>query len=270
MEPRSIETGRESPEHFLGELDEHRPSLAAQVRSGLPDLSVATAPLLQVLRTELDEPCGDDAVVAAARLAGAWRRSEAVEPLVALLESVESEAYLYSAAIFALGDIGAAAVEPLLAAWPRADDDAADAIADALVQTGVKDDRILELLLGTLDRSHALGSTLLGQYGDRRARPALSRAVDGIEVDPTSPIRNITVYDLEDSIHLLGGALTQAQSEKVSRARELSDTLRRVLGGRGVLEPARRQERPGRNAPCWCGSGKKYKRCHLDAGDQGI
>ncbi len=20
----------------------------------------------------------------------------------------------------------------------------------------------------------------------------------------------------------------------------------------------------GRNEPCWCGSGKKYKRCHLD------
>lgn len=24
-------------------------------------------------------------------------------------------------------------------------------------------------------------------------------------------------------------------------------------------------ERPDRNAPCWCGSGKKYKKCHLDA-----
>lgn len=22
---------------------------------------------------------------------------------------------------------------------------------------------------------------------------------------------------------------------------------------------------PGRNDPCWCGSGQKYKRCHLDA-----
>jgi uncharacterized protein YecA (UPF0149 family) len=21
--------------------------------------------------------------------------------------------------------------------------------------------------------------------------------------------------------------------------------------------------RPGRNEPCWCGSGKKYKKCHL-------
>ncbi|MBZ0158104.1 MAG: SEC-C domain-containing protein [Alphaproteobacteria bacterium] len=22
---------------------------------------------------------------------------------------------------------------------------------------------------------------------------------------------------------------------------------------------------PGRNEPCWCGSGIKYKKCHLDA-----
>ena len=27
--------------------------------------------------------------------------------------------------------------------------------------------------------------------------------------------------------------------------------------------PAKRAERPGRNEPCHCGSGKKYKKCHL-------
>jgi hypothetical protein len=33
-----------------------------------------------------------------------------------------------------------------------------------------------------------------------------------------------------------------------------------------VPEPiAHRREVPGRNDPCWCGSGKKYKKCHLDA-----
>jgi uncharacterized protein YecA (UPF0149 family) len=25
--------------------------------------------------------------------------------------------------------------------------------------------------------------------------------------------------------------------------------------------------RPGRNEPCWCGSNKKYKKCHLEADD---
>jgi hypothetical protein len=29
------------------------------------------------------------------------------------------------------------------------------------------------------------------------------------------------------------------------------------------------QRKPGRNEGCWCGSGKKYKRCHWDA-DRGV
>ncbi len=34
-------------------------------------------------------------------------------------------------------------------------------------------------------------------------------------------------------------------------------------------EPFERAEpKPGRNEPCWCGSGKKYKKCHLDS-DEG-
>ena len=31
------------------------------------------------------------------------------------------------------------------------------------------------------------------------------------------------------------------------------------------VEPARKAERPGRNEPCWCGSEKKYKKCHFSA-----
>jgi hypothetical protein len=35
-------------------------------------------------------------------------------------------------------------------------------------------------------------------------------------------------------------------------------------------EPMVRQEvKPGRNEPCWCGSGKKYKKCHLDEDQRG-
>jgi preprotein translocase subunit SecA len=27
--------------------------------------------------------------------------------------------------------------------------------------------------------------------------------------------------------------------------------------------PASKPQKPKRNAPCWCGSGKKYKHCHM-------
>jgi uncharacterized protein YecA (UPF0149 family) len=30
-------------------------------------------------------------------------------------------------------------------------------------------------------------------------------------------------------------------------------------------KPVRRIQRPGRNDPCWCGSEKKYKKCHFAA-----
>ncbi|MBI3684609.1 MAG: SEC-C domain-containing protein [Acidobacteria bacterium] len=33
-------------------------------------------------------------------------------------------------------------------------------------------------------------------------------------------------------------------------------------------QPAVRVERPGRNDPCWCGSGKKYKKCHLASDEE--
>jgi hypothetical protein len=33
-------------------------------------------------------------------------------------------------------------------------------------------------------------------------------------------------------------------------------------------EPVRRSATPGRNDPCWCNSGKKYKKCHLDSDER--
>jgi len=39
-------------------------------------------------------------------------------------------------------------------------------------------------------------------------------------------------------------------------------------GDGGASQPARSQKTLGRNDPCWCGSGRKYKHCHMRA-DQG-
>jgi methionyl aminopeptidase len=37
-----------------------------------------------------------------------------------------------------------------------------------------------------------------------------------------------------------------------------------------VTGPTAARTRPGRNDPCWCGSGQKYKKCHLDADGEAI
>jgi len=35
-----------------------------------------------------------------------------------------------------------------------------------------------------------------------------------------------------------------------------------------IPEPVHRPVMPGRNDPCWCGSGKKYKKCHLESDEK--
>ncbi len=49
----------------------------------------------------------------------------------------------------------------------------------------------------------------------------------------------------------------------------LPSRLQTNRGDGGAPQPARATRMPGRNDPCWCGSGKKYKHCHLRA-DQGL
>ena len=51
----------------------------------------------------------------------------------------------------------------------------------------------------------------------------------------------------------------------VSDYGEILDRLREFATGEEENVPAvNRKRKSGRNDPCWCGSGKKYKKCHLD------
>jgi hypothetical protein len=61
--------------------------------------------------------------------------------------------------------------------------------------------------------------------------------------------------DLEDSGRLSGGRSLGA------RVRAMAPTFRERAAGRGP-DLTRKAEKIGRNDPCPCGSGKKYKKCH--------
>jgi len=43
------------------------------------------------------------------------------------------------------------------------------------------------------------------------------------------------------------------------------ETIGALFGGNEKTGPT---EKPERNDPCWCGSGKKYKKCHLPEDDR--
>ncbi|NLD51716.1 MAG: hypothetical protein GX650_02365 [Clostridiales bacterium] len=68
----------------------------------------------------------------------------------------------------------------------------------------------------------------------------------------------------EDTIR----ALYQLRIEKAPERREVAKPTQAIGAGdqapqqRGAARPVKAGEKVGRNSPCPCGSGKKYKHCH--------
>jgi preprotein translocase subunit SecA len=62
-----------------------------------------------------------------------------------------------------------------------------------------------------------------------------------------------------DIIH----AIYHAQLVAAPQPRPMQAVHPSNSGDSGKRKPARSEKRPGRNDPCWCGSGKKYKHCHM-------
>ncbi|OJH36102.1 hypothetical protein BON30_35935 [Cystobacter ferrugineus] len=110
-----------------------------------------------------------------------------------------------------------------------------------------------------------LGAVNLSAYGDARALEPLSRALDAYELedDVADVFAQQTVLELGFAIRELGGTLTEPQQEKLESARRLREEWNETIDRWRGSVPERRDPRPGRNEPCWCGSGVKYKKCHL-------
>ena len=151
-------------------------------------------------------------------------------------------------------------------------------------QWGLHDERIYAALVDTLQRTPELGANYVVDYGDVRALDVLAQTFDALPLrEGATPLDNHVFIELRCAIEELGGALTAAQQHKFAQAdaprRHFVAQLgwdadgpgpyapRALPGGRVVPALPRPhtpgQRKLGRNAPCWCGSGKKYKKCHL-------
>jgi len=202
--------------------------------------------------------------VHAVRLIGEMGAEGAIGPLIQALHETETGDPLHEEIHHVLERLGERVVEPALLAHDAfRGEEVQDCLAEVLAGTGVRDDRILSLLLGMLETGDpVLAARLLAEYGDVRALAALSRSLDGTTIeDPAPRLRNQAVFEIASAIEDLGGTLAPSQAAQVERA----EAAHRRFFAPPVPAPARRPERPGRNDPCWCGSGKKYKRCHLGA-----
>ena len=212
------------------------------------------------------------APIHAVDLLGELRAVAAIEPMLRLLAGTDFMEIVHDRILVRMADIGAPVVEPALHAYANsADEDFRLSLAAVLARTGVRDERILALLVERLD-ADATEANHLVEYGDRRALTHLHRALDRCEVS-TSPsaIANQELIELREAIEELGGVLTAGQLATMRRVDAQVEAVRAaVLRGlqqhATVALPAKR----GRNQPCWCGSGRKYKTCHLRADEDAL
>jgi hypothetical protein len=89
-----------------------------------------------------------------------------------------------------------------------------------------------------------------GTESDLRDVEKLNEIVYAARREPDWTETEFTVYDYCDGFD---------DTEEEDEEEEEEDP------DRFIPEPIKRSATPGRNDPCWCGSGKKYKKCHLSA-----
>jgi hypothetical protein len=230
----------------------------------------------EILLADLAAPEEDLTAVAAARLARALRLAGAVPGLLAAIEKLEPDDLLYDEALEALVEIGGCVLEPALAAFERCGTPGCRArLSDVLARLKVKEHRVLAALVRVLDDDQMVAADNLAEYGDPQALPALTRAFDDAECETSDEFgfsSKQNLVKLARAIEKLGGVLTPEQRAKLDETTFLPEEFQRewdraralALGELGLPRvPVRRPPRPGRNDPCHCGSGKKYKKCHL-------
>ncbi len=193
------------------------------------------------------------------RALGQLRAEEAVEPLLQLLPWIDNYDYDWIAAELPVvfGLIGAPAIPPLAdyladderGLWERV------AAAYGLAEIGQRHPETradcVAALMATLERFDELDPDLNGlvvsylvDLNAVEAAPLIERAFDAGRV----------------ALDIMGDWM-DVQAELGMFERDGAPKH-----GRGDLdrETARRRlQRIGRNDPCWCGSGRKYKHCHL-------
>ncbi len=194
-----------------------RPVAEALLRRGREVIPALVEVLEDDTLARGDAPGGGYAPIHAATILRDLEASEAIEPMLRLLSRCDAMDILYGALVEALGSFGPPVLEPALAVHAAAESEAErSAIANVLSRTGVRDHRVLAVLLRMLEEDMVLGAGSLAEYGDPAALPHLGAALDRCDLDvPGGLFANQDVIELEAAIEELGGELSEDQERKV-------------------------------------------------------
>jgi preprotein translocase subunit SecA len=82
-----------------------------------------------------------------------------------------------------------------------------------------------------------------------------------VDEQPRSQVRNVQYSAPSDPVQG-SSAISTAMAAAAAELGEVDDDIEYVDAEQQVQQPVRVEKTPGRNEPCFCGSGKKYKLCH--------
>lgn len=207
----------------------------------------------------------------------------AIEPLLGLLPRIDKhdDDWVSTEMPRVFGEIGGAAVEPVTAYLAEAahDDWARIAAARALGEIGTRHPDLRAGCVARLSaqleqfaaQTEALNAFLVSPLLDLEARealPVMTRAFAAGRVDES------VVGDYEDVEIAFGLKTQRRQPRKPNKLTELGAKLRAIseasqevdglldgLTSPAIPSPQASRVKLGRNDPCPCGSGKKYKKC---------
>lgn len=266
-------TDAEIEARIQGLFDEGE-SLSSESRRRIVDLGEAATPRLVAIvedqRLWDDQAPGEGfAPIYAAEILGEVGDPNAVGPLYDVLREVDPDAILDDAVTGAIRAFGEAAIMPGLRKLDSWDDPLLEDLAYVFSGLRIRHEKILQVLLKYFIKNPVPGADLLADYGDPTAIDALEVALDRyIAAAAGDPKYRRPIITLAEAIEFLGGELTADQRRAVKDMKALRTRSEEVLDklankeAPDDSETVKKSRDLGRNDPCWCGSGKKYKRCH--------
>lgn len=178
-----------------------------------------------------DAPGSGHVPIHAAELLSDLGAIESAEPMLRVLSRCDWLDILHSALTHALESFGAAVLEPGLKSYTVAENqDQREGVAVVLAGIGVRDPRILSILLEVFRENVELGAGLLAKYGDPVALPQLSAALDACGLDAEGGLfANQDVIEIADAIAVLDGTLTSSQENLLESVHRAGDTWRKAF-----------------------------------------
>ncbi len=224
-----------------------------------------------------DEAPGEGwAPIHAAELLGEIGDPDALPALYRVLRIIDPDAVLDDAIEDSIVAFGEDAIKPGRAALKSWNDVFLIDLAHVFARLDIRKKSVFQVLLKFFIKDPEHGAPLLGAYGDPAGRDAIEVVLDRYVIAASEDADQAdTIVALADAYEALGGKLT-GDAKKTARAirkkkKHVQDIIDRAKRGDdpSIGEDTFVSDRDiGRNDPCWCGSGRKYKRCHLAEDNQ--